>query len=295
LSTTTAGSFSVTVTDDNGCTATAGSFTVNQLLDADVTIDTITLITACNGQATGALVVRSSDSTTTFAWSNGSSDSSQTNLAAGLYRVTATNGSGCTAVDSVEIIAPTLPSVAASVQTVGTRQVTVPVNTNVTLIAGSTGFDYNWTSIADPVTGNANISNPVLSTTTATPDPSGDFQYIVSVSAATGDTVCTVTDTVLVTVEEPFNGIPDAFTPNGDNVNDLFRPTFLMDEEVLTFRIFNRWGQVVYNGDENHGEGWDGTFQGKEQPTEVYIYVITYQRASEPEEREVRGEVTLIR
>lgn len=295
LASAVAGSFSVTVTDVNGCTTTAGPFTINQATAADVSIDTINLITGCEGQTTGALIARSTDPTVSFAWSNGSVDSSINNLAAGIYTVVVNNSSGCTDTASVEIIAPALPTLNASVQTVGTRQVSVPLNTTVPLIAGSTGFTYNWTSIADPVTGNANISNATLAATTATPNPSGDYWYIVTASTTTGDTVCMVMDSVLVTVEEAFNGVPNAFTPNGDDINDFFRPTFLADEEVISFRVFNRWGQIVYNGDENHGEGWDGTYQGIAQPTEVYIFIITYKRASEPEAREIKGEVTLIR
>lgn len=295
LTSATPGNFSVTVTDANGCTATAGPFTMNQALTADVSVDTINLITACDGQPTGALLARASDPATTFAWSNGTNDSLANNLAAGTYTVVATNPSGCVDSATVTIIAPTLPTLNAAVQTAGTSQVSVPLGTTVALLAGSTGFDYLWTSTADPVTGNANIANPALGSTTASPDPAGDYWYIVTASATTGDTVCAVMDTVMVTVEEPFNGIPNAFTPNGDGVNDLFRPTFLEDEEVTSFRVFNRWGQLIYNGDENHGEGWDGTYQGVPQPTEVYIYQITYKRASEPEEREVKGEFTLIR
>jgi gliding motility-associated-like protein len=295
LSSATAGSFSVTVTDANSCTGTAGPFTLNQALSADVSVDTLNLITACNGQATGALTAGSTDPAATFAWSNGSTDSSVTNLAAGSYTVVVTNSFGCVDSATVEIIAPTVPTLNAAVQTAGTRQVSVPLNTTVTLIAGSSSFDYVWTSVADPVTGNANIANANLATTTASPDPSGDYWYIVTASATTGDTTCTAVDTVMVTVEQPFNGVPDAFTPNNDGVNDFFRPTFLADEEVTSFRIFNRWGQVVYNGDANHGDGWDGTYQGVPQPAEVYIYIITYKRASEPEERQIKGEMTLIR
>ena len=295
LSSTTAGAFSVTVTDVNGCTGTAGPFTINQALSTNVSIDTINLITACNGQATGALAASSTDPNVTFAWSNGSTDSSINNLTAGSYTVVATNSSGCIDSATVEIIAPTLPTLNAAVQTAGTRQVSIPLGTTVTLIAGSTNFNYLWTSFADPVTGNANISNNNLATTTASPDPAGDYWYIVTASATTGATTCSVVDSVMVTVEQPFNGVPDAFTPNNDGINDFFRPAFLTNEEVTSFRIFNRWGQIVYNGDANHGNGWDGTYQGVPQPADVYIYSITYKRASEPEERQIKGEMTLIR
>ena len=69
----------------------------------------------------------------------------------------------------------------------------------------------------------------------------------------------------------------------------------LSDNVVQTFRVYNRWSQEVYNGDEAHGTGWDGTFQGVEQPADVYIYVLVYQRPNDAESITVRGEVTLIR
>ena len=78
-------------------------------------------------------------------------------------------------------------------------------------------------------------------------------------------------------------------------MNDTFRPITLADGEVTTFRIYNRWGQEVYNGDEAHGNGWDGTFKGVAQPAAVYIYTIVYQKASDPEPKSAKGQLTLIR
>lgn len=292
----TAGNYTVTVTDANSCTVTGGPYTVEAATNVSVTITTLTGNLSCNLQPIGSLnAVATGGTNITYIWSNSTTDSTLTGLAAGSYTVTVTNADGCTSTASQVINAPIIPNVDAFVSVTGMTSVSIPLNTSVTISAGSSSFDYNWTSMVDPVTGNANIANATLSTTTVNPDPEGDYTYIVTASATTNDTTCSVTDTVWVTVEAPYQGIPSAFTPDGDGINDTFRPVMLADDEVTTFRVYNRWGQEVYNGDETHGNGWDGTWNGVAQPTEVYIYVIVYQKASDPEPRSAKGEFTLIR
>ncbi|WP_052594370.1 T9SS type B sorting domain-containing protein [Aureispira sp. CCB-QB1] len=296
LSGLAAGNYTVVVTDANGCSVTGGPYTVEEATDVTVTITTLVGNLACDLQPIGALnAVATGGSNITYTWSNNSTDSTATGLAAGNHTVTVTNSDGCTATASQTINAPVIPTVDAFVSVTGMTSVSVPLNTAVTLSAGSTGFDYTWTSIVDPVTGNANIANSTLGVTTANPDPEGDYTYIVTASATTNDTTCSVTDTVWITVEAPFQGVPTAFTPDGDGINDTFRPVTLADEEISSFRIFNRWGQEIYNGDTSHGDGWDGTVNGVPQPTEVYIYMIVYKKASDPDTRTVKGEFTLIR
>ena len=107
--------------------------------------------------------------------------------------------------------------------------------------------------------------------------------------------ICFDYDTLYLTVETPYKGIPDAFTPNGDGLNDLFRPVNLDASSIMLFRIYNRFGQEVYNGDELPNGGWDGTLGGIPQPTEVYIYVLTFQRQSDATATTIRGQVSLIR
>lgn len=92
-----------------------------------------------------------------------------------------------------------------------------------------------------------------------------------------------------------FEGIPNAFTPNNDGFNDRFVPLGIIEQNVLEFKIFNRWGQAVYdNPNINNSGGWDGTFQGVQQPSESYIYLLRYHIQGQ-EEIVLRGEVTLIR
>lgn len=291
-----AGNYNVTVTDANGCTATGGPYTITAATSVTASITTLIGTLSCDQQASGELQVTSTGGTGfSFAWSNSSNDSIASNLAAGTYTVTVTNSEGCSDTAQQTIVAPIVPTLNAFVNTPGTNVISVPTGTAVSLNAGSAGFAYLWTSFVNPATGNANIQNPSLDITQANPDPAGDYTYVVTASATTNDTTCTVSDTVLVTVELPFEGIPTAFTPNGDGINDTFRPVMLSDEEVVRFRIYNRWGQEVYNGDEAHGMGWDGTIGGAEQAADTYIYIISFQRASDPTLQERRGEFQLIR
>ena len=99
-----------------------------------------------------------------------------------------------------------------------------------------------------------------------------------------------------IVVTQPVYEIPNAFTPNGDGFNDVFRVDFENDLEyqVGSFKVFNRWGQLVFEANDN--DGWDGrTENGEEALSEVYLYVIQLEDACgaglEPE----TGDVTLIR
>jgi gliding motility-associated-like protein len=68
--------------------------------------------------------------------------------------------------------------------------------------------------------------------------------------------------------------IPTAFTPNDDNVNDLYRVTVNCKINTLSIKIYNRWGTLVYQGYDTT-TGWDGTYQGEPQPAGVYDCYIS--------------------
>jgi len=68
--------------------------------------------------------------------------------------------------------------------------------------------------------------------------------------------------------------MPTAFTPNGDGLNDVFRPTFIGPSADYDFRIYNRWGQLVFRS-KVPGVGWDGTTNGTPQKTDVYVFYLT--------------------
>lgn len=67
--------------------------------------------------------------------------------------------------------------------------------------------------------------------------------------------------------------IPDAFTPNGDGLNDVFLPSSIGVKEY-TFQIFNRWGENIYHTNGLH-DAWDGTYNGVASPQGVYVYILS--------------------
>ncbi len=88
--------------------------------------------------------------------------------------------------------------------------------------------------------------------------------------------------------------IPSAFTPNNDGLNDKFRCISRCDLGVFNLRIFNRFGQRIFNGD-NPDQRWDGTFKGQDMPMGTYFYQVTYQPLGNEKVYLKKGDITLIR
>jgi gliding motility-associated-like protein len=65
--------------------------------------------------------------------------------------------------------------------------------------------------------------------------------------------------------------VPNAFTPNGDGKNDIFKPEGSM--KAINMKIFNQWGELIAETS-IVGDGWNGTSGGKVQPSGVYMYAI---------------------
>lgn len=123
--------------------------------------------------------------------------------------------------------------------------------------------------------------------------PQNDITYRVRVSNNVG---CFDEDTIRVHVYfiEPGFHVPNAFTPNGDGKNDRFRPIAIGMKSVDIFRVYNRWGQLLYSSSDMNGGGWDGTFGGKGQDPATYVW---YAEGTDYKNIKVRkrGSVVLIR
>lgn len=118
----------------------------------------------------------------------------------------------------------------------------------------------------DPVTG---LDDPSAKDPMASPKQSTIYTLV-------GYNKYGCTDTALVNINVdylPTYGIPNAFTPNGDGINDYFKIEHTNYEKILTFKVFNRWGQLVYDGKDAR-TGWDGRVNGKPAPTDTYNYYI---------------------
>ncbi len=122
--------------------------------------------------------------------------------------------------------------------------------------------------------------------------PQGNIRYTVTATSANGCTASDFIDVVVYNIE-PDIYVPNAFTPNGDNKNDIFRPILIGMKELHYFRVYNRFGQLVYSTTDI-GKGWDGTFRGRGQDPATYVWyaeAVTYKG----DVRFRKGSVVLIR
>ncbi len=105
---------------------------------------------------------------------------------------------------------------------------------------------------------------------------------------------CVVTNTVHVSLDPCLLVLPNAFTPNGDGKNDIFRVKGVGFNYFtqFSFSVFNRFGQKVFYTDDINA-GWDGVFNGTKQDLGTYFYMVLYNIADE--QQMLKGDVTLVR
>ena len=129
------------------------------------------------------------------------------------------------------------------------------------------GETYHWS----PATG---LNNPLISNPVGMYDGSFDsIRYSVVVTNAAG-----CSDSAFVNVKifktNPTVFVPTAFTPNNDGRNDYIMPIAVGIQKINYFRIFNRWGQMVFSTTTN-GHGWDGKIGGAPQATNVFVWMVS--------------------
>jgi len=129
---------------------------------------------------------------------------------------------------------------------------------------------YFWTfSGTEPIQGNTPEVSTIAPGIEDDQVEAVSVYYQVVVSDGYG---CIDTATVNVLVYNSLYAIPQLFTPNGDGANDTFKVYHTEGGvEVLTFNIYNRWGQLVYENEDGKAE-WDGTQNGQAAPSDVYVY-----------------------
>ncbi len=269
INVTSAGSYSVTVTDANGCTgSTSISITVNPLPVADTSA--VVISTANCGESIGAvtgIIMTSGMPAFTYIWYNadgiivGNGSPDLTNIGNGVYSVTVTDANGCSASVGPFTITSTSGVTAAFTSDPTTGESPLTVNyTN-----GSIGAtNYLWQFGTGDTSTVANPSYVFI--------PLGDFKVCLIANNSLGcyDTACSVIDIYLNSVFI----IPNIFTPNDDNINDIFtiecKGLTKMDAE-----IYNRWGQKECEWHTTNG-GWDGrSASGIPASEGTYFFIIT--------------------
>jgi gliding motility-associated-like protein len=274
-----AGNYTAAVTDANGCTQTQTvSVTSNSALTLTVT-STQAGCTVNNGTATAT--GNNGTAPYSYSWNNGQSTQTATGLAIGNYTATVTDANGCTQTQTVSVTQTTGPSASAAA---------VPNSISSgdsTTLSASGGISYSWAPSAG--LNNTSAANPVASPTATT-------TYCVYVFDANGcfDSSCV---TVFIIPEPVVCGefyIPNAFSPNGDEENEVFK-AFINPVCVVEFRltVYNRWGEKVFDTYDVN-ESWSGNYHGVMSNAAVYAW---YCRAKFTDGKEIsrKGNVSLVR
>jgi gliding motility-associated-like protein len=195
---------------------------------------------------------------------------------AGDYTLLVTDSLGCTDQKSIKLIVSENPVAAFH----GSDTLTVPPG--YTLDAGSGLAFYQW--------------NTGEMTESITIDTTG--WYWVDMESYVG---CMGTDSVYVVVSKEilYNClyVPNAFTPNGDGLNDTFKAVSRCQLSVFRMLIYNRWGQKLFETSDI-SNGWDGKMNGSTCPGDVYVYKIVYKASGAPEsdkEQVMAGTVTIVK
>jgi gliding motility-associated-like protein len=226
---------------------------------------------------------------TTFSWAPVNSLSSSSTLSPVASPLTTTNyiltavspASGCPKNSKDTVRVTVLPKINAFAGNDTAIVVGQPLQFN-----GSGGVRYQWIPATN--LSNATIPNPVATYT-------GSFDSIRYQLLVYNEADCV--DSAYITVKvfrtNPQVFVPSAFTPNGDGINDIIRPIAVGVTQIQYFRVYNRWGQLIFSTTQN-GQGWNGKINGKDQGTGVYVWIV---KAVDFTGKEIieKGTVTLIR
>lgn len=274
------GIYWVTATDTNGCEA-IDTITVTELpLPAIILLGTNFV---CTGQQTPFEANAGFD---TYIWSNGA-NSPNTNLGSGLNTLTVIDSAGCQATDSV-FIYETAPIANISTQNSSTIY-SDPIQLLSNTVAGLFPVSSWYWNFGDGNT--SNLENPVHQY-----QQSGVYNIELIVTDELG---CTDTTSYQIQFDAEFvYYIPNTFTPDGNEINQIFLPIFSnsINPENYRLSIYNRWGEVIFES-LNPANGWDGSYGNDKKPCQpgIYTYVVSYRIPNENQSRTISGHVNLIR
>jgi gliding motility-associated-like protein len=164
-----------------------------------------------------------------------------------------------------------------------TPDTVIAAGRSIRLNPAITGQVVSWSW--SPSTG---LDNPDSPDPVASPIGSTTYQLLVSTNEG-----CSVSAKETVNVFYDLL-MPNAFTPNGDGKNDLFRVPPSVPVNIIRFSVYNRWGELVF-ATTSSSVGWDGRLGNKPQPTGVYVWMIDYYNPLTKKAEKKKGTVELVR
>jgi len=209
-----------------------------------------------------------------YLWSDGITTRNRTKLGAGDYRLIITDSNMCLADSTMTLTEPDSLTVILT----GTAP-WCPDKPDGTIHAEVTGgvvgvdYTYKWSNNATT----QDVANI----------PAGIFK--VTVSDLNG---CSVRDSIrIIPQNETCLIIPNAISPNGDLINDVWNIGLIELYPQIEIKIFNRWGESVWRSEKGYPAPWNGTSNGKPLPVDSYHYIIDF-----GDGRKVQvGNVTIVR
>ncbi len=271
-----AGDYYLTVTDVIGCSAVDSiTVTAESALIADLAVDYVT----CFGEKDGRIEVFPTGGTPPYRVSFNDGEFSGatvfTRLDLGLYDLTVLDANGCEWVqEQIYVGEPKLLTVDLGPDTTLNYGTTLLLDPNISNLTNPGAAIFHWYS-----------NNPQLQPRD-TASRIGEFLVISPASVTftvTDENGCTAKDLINIFVRELRDiQVPTGFAPGtgGNALNDLLHVhgNSEMVKEIKLFRIFDRWGELLYEAANfpinDLGTGWDGTFRGKDMPAGVYVWFV---------------------
>jgi gliding motility-associated-like protein len=230
----------------------------------------------CAGSKTGSIHVTPVNAviSASYIWSDGSTSQNRSGLGAGDYTLIMTDANFCYTQRTITLAEP--DSLKLSISVSEPWCPAKPDGALSAVVSGGvigTGYSYKW---SDNSTGS--------SITGILP---GDYSI-----AVTDRNNCIISKSIeLKPQNETCLVIPNAISPNGDLINDLWNIGEIDLYPNVVITIFNRWGESLWRSDRGYHNPWDGTSNGNPLPIDSYHYIIDLHNG----ERPIIGTVTIVR
>lgn len=263
------GTYTVTLIRYSAC---GNDTTVKQITAGALLVDLGNDTTLC---ASAYLIEPTIAGNNTFIWQDNSTSSTYTATQTGTYWVEIKNSeTGCVKRDSIDIILRSAPQFTLGNDVSMPCEGQPPVVLKPLNLQQTGNLSYNWQDGSTAET--FNVINP------------GTYRISITNDCGSNEDAITVHASVCRLY------FPSAFTPNNDQLNDIFRARY--GENVKSFRliIYNRWGQKMFETNDI-GKGWDGRLNGKQQPTANYVWMVSYTTVTDPQKQIMKGSILLLR
>ena len=269
--------YSLTVTDNNGCSVTT---TANITQPSSLSLSLAPTNTTCgnnNGQITA--IPTGGNGAYTYLWSTNGTSSQISSLTSQSYSVTITDSKSCTTTSSTTINSTVLPTAVA------TASATTITTGSSTDLSATGGTSFMW--IQD-----GSLSCSVCQNPTVNPTSTTTYTVIVTDANSCKDTAfVTIKVESLKPCDIPY--LPTAFSPNNDGQNDVL---YLRGNTLskIEWSVFDRWGNKVFETNDASG-GWDGKFNSEQMDSGVYVYMMKVSCLFNEKQVSMDGNVTLLR